>query len=91
MFDTPKSHQKRLLRLAPSLVQRLGAYLETLPGGDDAHRLRVESSETVRAAPDLGIRSGAVFVVPTAQATECMTTTDDDKGIPLRGDTVGGW
>jgi hypothetical protein len=51
----------------------------------------VESSETVRAAPDLGIQSGAVFVVPTAQATECMTTTDDDKGIPLRGDTVGGW
>jgi hypothetical protein len=51
----------------------------------------VESSETVRAAPDLGIQSGAVVVVPTAQATECMTTTDDDKGVPLRGDTVGGW
>ncbi|MFD9000710.1 tyrosine-type recombinase/integrase [Streptomyces sp. NPDC059582] len=36
VFDTPKSHQKRLLRIAPSLVRRLAAYLETLPGGDDA-------------------------------------------------------
>ncbi|MFF5800879.1 tyrosine-type recombinase/integrase [Streptomyces albogriseolus] len=36
VFDTPKSHQKRLLRLAPSLAKRLGAYLEELPGGDDA-------------------------------------------------------
>ncbi|MGW7349935.1 tyrosine-type recombinase/integrase [Streptomyces sp. NPDC054784] len=35
VFDTPKSHQKRLLRLAPSLVRRLGAYLDTLPGGDE--------------------------------------------------------
>lgn len=36
VFDTPKSHQKRLLRLAPSLARRLGAYLEVLPGGEDA-------------------------------------------------------
>lgn len=36
VFDTPKSHQKRLLRLAPSLVKRLAAYLEELPGGEDA-------------------------------------------------------
>lgn len=36
VFDTPKSHQKRLLRLAPSLAKRLGAYLEVLPGGEDA-------------------------------------------------------
>ncbi|MGW3555548.1 tyrosine-type recombinase/integrase [Streptomyces griseoincarnatus] len=36
VFDTPKSHQKRVLRLAPSLAKRLGAYLEELPGGDDA-------------------------------------------------------
>lgn len=36
VFDTPKSHQKRLLRLAPSLAKRLGAYLEQLPGGEDA-------------------------------------------------------
>ncbi|MEU5486951.1 site-specific integrase [Streptomyces sp. NPDC020196] len=35
-FDTPKSHQKRVLSLAPSLVKRLAAYLEDLPGGDDA-------------------------------------------------------
>ncbi|MEV7016159.1 site-specific integrase [Streptomyces sp. NPDC093991] len=35
VFDTPKSHQKRLLRLAPSLATRLGVYLEELPGGDD--------------------------------------------------------
>ncbi|MEV7131092.1 tyrosine-type recombinase/integrase [Streptomyces sp. NPDC093260] len=36
VFDTPKSHQKRLLRLAPSLAKRLGAYLDVLAGGDDA-------------------------------------------------------
>ncbi|MGW6354859.1 tyrosine-type recombinase/integrase [Streptomyces sp. NPDC055092] len=36
VFDTPKSHQKRLLRVAPSLAKRLGKYLETLPGGGDA-------------------------------------------------------
>ncbi|MFF9013128.1 tyrosine-type recombinase/integrase [Streptomyces sp. NPDC014870] len=36
VFDTPKSHQKRVLTLAPSLVKRLGAYLESLPGGDEA-------------------------------------------------------
>ncbi|MFK0062342.1 tyrosine-type recombinase/integrase [Streptomyces werraensis] len=36
VFDTPKSHQKRVLRLAPSLAKRLGAYLEELPGGEDA-------------------------------------------------------
>ncbi|QPP07567.1 tyrosine-type recombinase/integrase [Streptomyces bathyalis] len=35
VFDTPKSHQKRRLRLAPSLVKRIGVYLEALPGGDD--------------------------------------------------------
>lgn len=36
VFDTPKSHQKRTLTLAPSLAKRLGGYLERLPGGDDA-------------------------------------------------------
>uniref|UniRef100_UPI000A394166 tyrosine-type recombinase/integrase n=1 Tax=Streptomyces glaucescens TaxID=1907 RepID=UPI000A394166 len=36
VFDTPKSHQKRVLRLAPSLAKRLGSYLEELPGGSDA-------------------------------------------------------
>ncbi|HEY9266662.1 MAG TPA: site-specific integrase [Mycobacterium sp.] len=35
IFDTPKSHQKRVLSLAPSLVKRLAAYLDELPGGDD--------------------------------------------------------
>ncbi|MFJ3137154.1 hypothetical protein ACIPK5_14765 [Streptomyces sp. NPDC086843] len=36
VFDTTTSHQKRLLRLAPSLAEWLGAYLEELPGGEDA-------------------------------------------------------
>jgi integrase len=36
VFDTPKSHQRRVLTLAPSLAKRLGAYLDALPGGDDA-------------------------------------------------------
>jgi integrase len=36
VFDTPKSHQKRTVSLAPSLTKRLGAYLDTLPGGGDA-------------------------------------------------------
>ncbi|GGX11623.1 site-specific integrase [Streptomyces malachitofuscus] len=36
VFDTPKSHQKRVLRLGPSLATQLGAYLQELPGGDDA-------------------------------------------------------
>jgi len=36
VFDTPKSHQKRLLRVGPSLAKRLGRHLETLHGGDDA-------------------------------------------------------
>ncbi|MFJ2948711.1 tyrosine-type recombinase/integrase [Streptomyces sp. NPDC087226] len=36
VFDTPKSHQKRLLRIGPSLAKRLGRHLETLPGGEDA-------------------------------------------------------
>ncbi|MEU9701361.1 site-specific integrase [Streptomyces sp. NPDC047981] len=36
VFDTPKSHQKRVLTLAPSLAKRLGAYLCSLPGGDEA-------------------------------------------------------
>jgi integrase len=36
VFDTPKSHQKRAVTLAPSLVKRLAAYLDGLPGGDDA-------------------------------------------------------
>ncbi|OEJ95501.1 tyrosine-type recombinase/integrase [Streptomyces thermolilacinus] len=35
VFDTPKSHQRRVLSLAPSLALRLGAYLDGLPGGDD--------------------------------------------------------
>jgi integrase len=35
VFDTPKSHQKRLIRIAPSLIKRLAAYLETLPPGED--------------------------------------------------------
>ena len=36
VFDTPKSHQKRQIRIAASLAKRLGQYLEDLPGGDDA-------------------------------------------------------
>ncbi|RVU27183.1 site-specific integrase [Streptomyces antnestii] len=36
VFDTPKSHQKRLLRIGPSLAKRLADYLETFEGGDDA-------------------------------------------------------
>lgn len=36
VFDTPKSHQKRILRVGPALAKRLGRHLETLPGGDDA-------------------------------------------------------
>ncbi|MFC9957294.1 tyrosine-type recombinase/integrase [Streptomyces nigra] len=36
VFDTPKSHQKRLLRVGPSLAKRLGRHIESLPGGDDA-------------------------------------------------------
>lgn len=36
IFDTPKSHQKRVISLAPSLAKRLGAYVEELPGGDEA-------------------------------------------------------
>lgn len=36
VFDTPKTHQKRVLNIAPSLAKRLGAHLDTLPGGDDA-------------------------------------------------------
>ncbi|MFD9032679.1 tyrosine-type recombinase/integrase [Streptomyces sp. NPDC059567] len=36
VFDTPKSHQKRVLTLAPSLAKRLGVYLDVLPGGDEA-------------------------------------------------------
>lgn len=35
VFDTPKSHQKRLIRVGPSLVKRLGKYLDSLMGGDD--------------------------------------------------------
>ncbi len=34
VFDTPKSHQKRTLTLAPSLMKRLSVYLDKLPGGD---------------------------------------------------------
>ncbi|MGW3307187.1 tyrosine-type recombinase/integrase [Streptomyces sp. NPDC001073] len=37
VFDTPKSHQKRLLRVAPTLAKRLGKHLETLP--DDGRAL----------------------------------------------------
>ncbi|MEU9329511.1 site-specific integrase [Streptomyces canus] len=36
VFDTPKSHQKRLLRVAPTLAKRLGKHLETLPDDADA-------------------------------------------------------
>ncbi|MET9671553.1 site-specific integrase [Streptomyces sp. NPDC006482] len=36
VFDTPKSHQKRVLTLAPSLSKRLAAYLDSLPGGNEA-------------------------------------------------------
>ncbi|MBB4894160.1 nucleoside-diphosphate-sugar epimerase [Streptomyces olivoverticillatus] len=36
VFDTPKSHQKRLLQVGPALAKRLGRHLETLTGGDDA-------------------------------------------------------
>ncbi|WP_416963473.1 tyrosine-type recombinase/integrase [Streptomyces sp. Agncl-13] len=37
VFDTPKSHQKRLLRVAPTLAKRLGKHMETLP--DDGRAL----------------------------------------------------
>lgn len=36
VLDTPKSHQKRVLRIGPSLAARIGRHLETLPGGEDA-------------------------------------------------------
>ncbi len=36
VFDTPKSHQKRVLRIGPSLAARIGRHLERLPGGEDA-------------------------------------------------------
>ncbi|MGW0793856.1 tyrosine-type recombinase/integrase [Streptomyces sp. NPDC002692] len=36
VFDTPKSHQKRLIRVGPALAKEIGKHLETLPGGDDA-------------------------------------------------------
>ncbi|MDX3364047.1 site-specific integrase [Streptomyces sp. ME02-6978.2a] len=48
VFDTPKSHQKRLLRLAPSLIKRLGAYLEALPGGDDALLFTTSTGKPLR-------------------------------------------
>ncbi|GAB3107473.1 tyrosine-type recombinase/integrase [Streptomyces calidiresistens] len=35
VFDTPKSHQKRAVTLAPSLVRRLVAHLDGLPEGDE--------------------------------------------------------
>ncbi|MFI8498351.1 tyrosine-type recombinase/integrase [Streptomyces sp. NPDC085524] len=35
VFDTPKSHQKRVLRIAPSLAKRLGVHLAGLGSGDD--------------------------------------------------------
>ncbi len=35
-FDTPKSHQKRVLTLPPSLVQRARKHLATLPDSSDA-------------------------------------------------------
>jgi integrase len=34
-FDTPKSHQKRVLSLPASLVKRVSAHLDTLPDGTD--------------------------------------------------------
>lgn len=36
VFDTPKSHQERVLRIGPSLAARIGRHLETLPCGEDA-------------------------------------------------------
>ncbi|MFJ6130586.1 tyrosine-type recombinase/integrase [Streptomyces griseoviridis] len=36
VFDTPKTHQKRFLRVGPSLGERLGRHLTTLPDSDDA-------------------------------------------------------
>ncbi|WP_371670386.1 site-specific integrase [Streptomyces sp. NBC_00289] len=36
VFDTPKSHQNRLLRVAPTLAKRLAKHLETLPDDGDA-------------------------------------------------------
>lgn len=35
VFDTPKSHQARTLRIAPSLAVRLGRYLDALSGEED--------------------------------------------------------
>ncbi|MGW1809968.1 tyrosine-type recombinase/integrase [Streptomyces sp. NPDC002078] len=48
VFDTPKSHQKRLLRLAPSLAKRLGSYLDDLPGGADALLFTTPAGEPLR-------------------------------------------
>ncbi|MEU2052995.1 tyrosine-type recombinase/integrase [Streptomyces bungoensis] len=48
VFDTPKSHQKRVLRLAPSLAKRLGAYLDQLPGGDDALLFTMAAGKPLR-------------------------------------------
>ncbi|MFB7296415.1 tyrosine-type recombinase/integrase [Streptomyces rubiginosohelvolus] len=36
VFDTPKSHQKRLIRIGPTLAKKIGKYLDALPGGDEA-------------------------------------------------------
>jgi integrase len=48
VFDTPKSHQKRLLRLAPSLAKRLGAYLEELPTREDALLFTTSAGKPLR-------------------------------------------
>lgn len=48
VFDTPKSHQRRVLSLAPSLAKRLGAYLDGLPGGDDALLFTNRSGQPLR-------------------------------------------
>jgi integrase len=47
VFDTPKSHQKRLLRVGPSLG-KLGRHLESLPGGDDALLFTTPGSKPLR-------------------------------------------
>ncbi|MFF1932353.1 tyrosine-type recombinase/integrase [Streptomyces sp. NPDC058228] len=48
VFDTPKSHQRRVLTLAPSLVKRLDAYLDALPGGDDVLLFTTRSGRPLR-------------------------------------------
>lgn len=50
-FVTPKTHQKRVLTLPPSLVKRLSRYLETIPTGADALLFTAPDGEPLRYKP----------------------------------------